>query len=92
MKILEIMTRWQLMGLHILVTSRKERDIERSLESLVEDDNIICLQRDVVDKDIRKYVHERLSSDRNLEKWQNDPGVVYEIETALMQGAYGMYV
>jgi hypothetical protein len=90
--ILESITGWQFDGLHLLVTSRKERDIESLLECLAEDSNIICLQSELVDQDIRRYVHQRLSVDKTLKKWQKDPDIVYEIETALMEGAQGMYV
>jgi hypothetical protein len=90
MSILEMITRWQFLGLHLLVTSRKERDIESSLECLVDESNIICLQSNLVDEDIRRYVHEKISTDKNLKKWQKDPDIVKEIETALMKGAQGM--
>lgn len=92
MSTLESIIGWQFDGLHLLVTSRKERDIESSLECLIEDSNIICLQSKLVDKDIHRYVHHRLSVDKNLKKWQKNPDLIYEIETALMKGAQGMYV
>jgi hypothetical protein len=92
MSILEGIAGWQLDKLHLLVTSRKERDIESSLECLVEDRNVICLQSKLVDEDIRRYVHQRLSTDKGLKKWQRDPDIVREIDTALMKGAQGMYV
>jgi hypothetical protein len=90
MNILESIAGWQLDELHLLVTSRKERDIESSLECLIEDSNIICLQSKFVDEDIRSYVHQRLAVDKNLKKWQKDSDIVYEIETALMEGSQGM--
>jgi hypothetical protein len=76
--------------LHLLVTSRKERDIENSLESFVGRQNTICLQNELVDKDIQRYVRQRLSNDERLKKWQKDPAIGKEIETALMKGAQGM--
>ena len=92
MTVAEQIIGWQLDRLHFLVTSRKERDIQESLESLVEEDNIICLQSHLIDDDIRKYVGKRLLEDRDLKKWQKDPDIRGEIETALMKGANGMYV
>jgi hypothetical protein len=92
MEMLERIVQAQLDGLHLLVTSRKERDIERSLEKVVEDRNVICLQRDLVDLDIRSYVHHRLAIDKSLKKWQKNSDIVDEIETAVMTGAHGMYV
>jgi hypothetical protein len=52
MHMLETVARWQLNNLRLLMTSRKERVIERSLEGYVEEENAVCLQRDIVDQDI----------------------------------------
>ena len=92
MTMLETMAGWQLDNVHLLMTSRKERDIEGSLESYIKEKHTICLQRDVVDKDIQRYVQQRLSDDRTVAKWNKDAAVRQEIETALMSGARGMYV
>jgi hypothetical protein len=92
MDILETVAGWQLDNLQLLMTSRKERDIERSLESYVEEENAVCLQRDVVDQDIQRYVQQRLHNDKSLAKWNRDAAVRQEIEAALMGGARGMYV
>ena len=92
MDMLETVAGWQLNNLHLLMTSRKEWDIERSLEGYVEEENAVCLQRDVVDQDIQRYVQQRLHSDKSLAKWNNDAAVRQEIEAALMRGARGMYV
>ena len=90
MNILETLCRWQLENLHLLLTSRRERDIESSLECFIDKQNIIGLQSQVVDKDIRSYVRHRLSNDKSLSKWQKDSTVGQEIEIALMNGAHGM--
>ena len=79
-------------SVHLLMTSRKERDIETSLETFVVEDNMISLQRDVVDEDILRFVQQKLRDDRRLEKWNRHDEVRQEIETALMRGAQGMYV
>jgi hypothetical protein len=92
MGVLATVAEWQLNNMHLLMTSRKERDIESSLKSFVKEENTICLQRDVVDKDIQRYVQQRLSNDKTLTKWNKDAAVRQEIEAALMHGARGMYV
>lgn len=91
MEIIETMAGWKLENLHIMATSRRERDLESSLECLVEEHNTICLQSKVVDKDISTYVHHRLCDDKKLRKWYNNVEMRQEIETALMEGAHGMY-
>jgi hypothetical protein len=92
MDVLEAMVGWKLDNLHLLMTSRKERDIESSLESYVEEGDTVCLQRDVVDQDIQQYVQQRLRNDKGLAKWNKDAAIRQEIEAALMRGAQGMYV
>ncbi|KAI1522072.1 hypothetical protein PtrSN002B_012259 [Pyrenophora tritici-repentis] len=91
MDILETVAGWQLNNLHLLMTSRKERDIESSLESYVGEEDAVCLQRDVVDKDIQRYVQQRLRVDKGLAKWNKDATIRQEIEEALMHGARGMF-
>jgi NACHT domain len=76
--------------LHLLVTSRKERDIERSLEDLVEEKCMISLRSQVVDKDVQLYIRERLCNDKDLQKWRKDRELQDEIENTLLNGAHGM--
>jgi hypothetical protein len=92
MDVLETVAGWRLDNLHLVMTSRKERDIESSLEGFVKEEDTICLQRDVVDLDIQRYVQQRLSNDKSLAKWNKDAAIRQEIEAALMRGARGMYV
>jgi hypothetical protein len=57
MAILKRITRLKLKGSHLLVTSRKERDIESSLETIMNTQNAICLQSELVNRDIYIYIH-----------------------------------
>ncbi|KAJ4331908.1 hypothetical protein N0V87_008801 [Didymella glomerata] len=91
MDVLGTVAGWQLDNTHLLMTSRKERDIESSLGSYVKEEETICLQEDVVDQDIQRYVQQRLSEDKTLAKWNKDAEVRQEIEDALIRGARGMY-
>jgi hypothetical protein len=90
MRILEQIAGWQLEEMRVLVTSRRERDIESSLEDIVNRECIMCLQSQVIDKDIQTYVRQRLSDDKGLKKWQKDAEIRREIETTLMEGSRGM--
>jgi hypothetical protein len=92
MDMLETVAAWQHTNMHLLMTSRKERDIESSLESYIGGEDSIFLHNDIVDEDIHCYILQRLSEDRTLAKWNKDAVVRQEIETTLMQGARGMYV
>lgn len=86
LEMLHFITSWNIETLHILCTSRKEKDITESLEPLVTDQ--ICIQSALVDADIRVHIHNRLQSDRKLSVWPE--AVRTEIETTLVDGAHGM--
>ena len=92
MEMLRIMMKWNAPNLHILLTSRKERDIETSLEGCIDPKNSICLESQVVDEDIQLYVQQRMLNDSALSKWTKDVALQQEIQTALREGAKGMYV
>ena len=78
------------LNLHILVTSRREKDIEDLLGPLCGEAGIICIQSASVNGDILDYIQARLQTDRDLKKWQKRPGIPQEIESVLMKGANGM--
>jgi ankyrin repeat domain-containing protein 50 len=78
----------KLKGLHIMVTSRREKDIEEQLKPIT--DHNINIQNAVVDEDIRIYVQDRLTTDSKLKKWP--ASVRDEIVTVMMEKADGMYV
>lgn len=89
---IEEVMEWKDIHLHILVTSRKEADIEDSLNPLCDDGMSICIHRASVDADIRTYVHDRLLEDRRFRRWRDHTKVQQEIENTLMGKANGMYV
>jgi hypothetical protein len=78
---------WKCKGLHILVTSRREKDIEEWLKPLINNENKIPLQGAQVNNDIRSYIHKRLQTDWWLKKWQMQS---MDIETMLMGKVDGM--
>lgn len=90
MDMLETLAEWPLDNMHLLLTSRKERDIESSIGSYIEREDTINLDRDVVDKDILLYVRQRLIDDKGLAKWNKDTAIKQEIEAALLNRASGM--
>ena len=92
MDMLTTVVGWPLDNVYLLITSQKERDIESFLESYIQEEDPLCLQRNVVDEFIQRYVQQRLSVDKALAKWNKDVAIRQESETALMHGARGMYV
>lgn len=88
--VIEEIYSWKIGDLHLLVTSRQEKDIQDSFDSLIEKDKQISIQSTLVDDDIRAYVQERLKTDERLRRWQSRLEVQREIEDALMNKVAGM--
>jgi hypothetical protein len=84
--LLERLISWGAGSLHVLATSRRERDIEESLTPLVTSE--ICLHSALVNVDIDTHISQRLQNDPKLKKWPVN--VRGEIKDALMEGAQGM--
>ena len=88
MKVLEDIFNWQLPHMHIIITSRREKQIEDVLEDIKGPREHICIMNDAVDEDIKLYVNHELSSRKSLRKKSNE--IKAEIERALAEGAKGM--
>ena len=76
-------------SLHILVTSRKEADVEKALSPIVTMPPL-SIQNTEVDGDIRTYVVNQLGTDPKLSKWPNS--IKEEMKRELVERACGMYV
>jgi hypothetical protein len=72
---------------HLLLTSRKEYDIETTLQASVT--VIVSMEDKLVDSDIEIHVEHCLHEDPKLCKW--DEKIKQEIVTELVSGAKGMY-
>jgi hypothetical protein len=90
MEDIEEIAGWNTGKVHLLMTSRKEKDIEELLEPLVNEPDIIYIQSALVNDDICEYVHQRLQTDLKLKRWQRKPEVQQEIQKTLMVRADGM--
>lgn len=77
---------WKISKVQILVTSRREPDIEYALELLLADQ--ICIQSAQTNSDIQLHIQEQLQVDLKLSRWPQK--VQEEIEETLMNGAHGM--
>ena len=87
---IQVFVEWQIGGLHILVTSRREWDIKTTLDRFVNEDQNIDIQNEVVDRDIRVYVRKIMQTAQGLSRWRKVPKVQDEIEKALTDNANGM--
>lgn len=86
LKTIANVVQWKQGSVHLLVTSRKERDIDECLDSLVTSQ--ISIQSEVVNADIHAHISEVLQNDPKLKKWPVN--VQQEIHDSLMNGANGM--
>ena len=77
---------WHVENLHIIVTSRKEINIEKGIRPLVTDQ--VQVQNDLVDADIKLLVRECLRSDPELSQWSES--IKAEVEKTLYDGSKGM--
>lgn len=73
----------------ILVTSRRQEDIESSIERWKKK-TILSMQESPVDEDICAYVKQYLRSSALAETWKEDPEALDKIETRLLERAAGM--
>ena len=87
---MEQLINWDDTNLRVVVTSRKEKDIEDSILPLTKDEARVCIQSALVDADICAYVHDQLQTNRKLQRWRCNLEVQMEIESALVKKANGM--
>lgn len=85
------MQSWGKHNLRVLMTSRKEVQMQQALEDHVSPDNRICLESHLVNKDIRTYVKERMAKDKSFKRWQKDAEIRADIEATAGRKVHGMY-
>jgi ankyrin repeat protein len=73
--------------IRILATSRSERDIEIAIAPLLTGN--ICIQDAKIDADIRLFVCNSIAKGSKMRRWPSS--VKAEVESALVQGAKGMF-
>jgi hypothetical protein len=74
----------------ILVTAKREEDIESALQRWTQPGDRISIQKDDVNEDIRAYVSHTVRKSVELVHWHKMPEVQDEIETELVKKADGM--
>lgn len=78
---------WNILGLHMLVTSRQQIDIDEGLRTLRT--GTLAIVDTLVNHDIKSYIDSRLNEGR-LNQWHQKPGVIEHIKKTLEAGAGGM--
>jgi hypothetical protein len=87
MELLKTIHSFSLPNVHILATSRKERDIEQALTPIVSIPPV-GIQNADVDADVCTFVRNQLSSDPLLKNWPQS--IQGEIEQKLVRRSFGM--
>jgi hypothetical protein len=82
-------TRWKVGKLHLLLTSRQERDIDVKLQPL--GPVSICLEGESVDLDIAMYLDRMLQDNDEPAAWNEDDHIRDRVKSSLLTGAQGMY-
>jgi Cdc6-like AAA superfamily ATPase len=77
-------------AIRLLITSRREQDIESVLERLTDPNTTVDIQNDLVDEDIRSYVRAYVQRSEGFSRWQDDQKILGMIETTISQKAHGM--
>ena len=67
LKVIKMMQKWSLLGLHLFVTSRDEPGIRGSLDASQNQE--VQMKNDEINKDITDFVSGQLHEDRRLRKW-----------------------
>ncbi|KAJ8108074.1 hypothetical protein ONZ43_g6538 [Nemania bipapillata] len=80
---------WSLQTLHFLATSRMEGEIADGLN--VTEEQKLHIQSDLIEEDIRAYIHARLQMDKKLRRWQKDKKDQEIIVGTLMEKSDGMF-
>ncbi|KAF1954789.1 ankyrin [Byssothecium circinans] len=80
--------KWRIPNLHLLVTSRQERDIEDALKSFLPRDSTVCLSGDIVDPDIKAFICDTLS---HSSKWRSKKQICEEVQNVLCEKSQGMF-
>lgn len=87
---LETMVGWKSESLRVLCTSRRETDISATMDIICPTGQMVCIESEIVEADIREYVRHRLAEDPKLKRWRSNSGAKTEIESAIMEKVDGM--
>jgi hypothetical protein len=78
-------------NVHLIATSRREDELESGLSEWIERENMMPIDRDLVNDDIRSYTKARLQNSKEFQKrWDSRPDVLEEIESVIGKKSHGM--
>ncbi|PLN82631.1 hypothetical protein BDW42DRAFT_184666 [Aspergillus taichungensis] len=83
---IETIRSWRFPGLHLLVTSRNEIDIRKSLDPACDQD--IPMKNTGIDEDIASFVHYQLNNNPAFSKWKGQYDEIISTLTTHAQGVF----
>ncbi|TQB70154.1 hypothetical protein MPDQ_000932 [Monascus purpureus] len=87
LRIIGAIRKWNLPGLHLLVTSRNHFDIHQSLDP--SHGQVLSMKNPEIDRDIANFVSDQLKYDTKLQRWKTRH---IRIQEQLTKNAQGVYV
>ena len=78
--------------LHLLVTSRTQRDIEEFFDDWTGVKSMISLQSSLIHQDIESYIDHQLRSSGRFDQWQQRTEILDKIRSTLVVQANAVYV
>lgn len=79
-----------LSSLHMLVTSRMEGSLNMAITKWLRQDEILAIENDKVNADIRNYIHARINKDGEFDKWDRQQGLRDEVKSKVLEKSDGM--
>ena len=91
LKWMETLSGSEFANVRLIATSRREDELEFGLSEWIERENMIPIDRDLVNDDIRSYIKARLQNSKEFQKrWDSRPDVLEEIESVIGKKSHGM--
>jgi len=91
LKWMETLSGSEFANVHLIATSRREDELESGLSEWIERENMMPIDRDLVNDDIRSYIRARLQNSKEFQKrWDSRPDVLEEIESVIGKKSHGM--
>ncbi|KAK4166291.1 putative vegetative incompatibility protein, partial [Cladorrhinum sp. PSN259] len=92
-KWMETLSCSELTNVCLIATSRQEEELKSGLGKWIDEQNMIPLNRDIVNKDIRSYTKARLQDGSGTfrRRWGSRPDVLDEIESVIGNKSDGMF-
>ncbi|KAK0701084.1 Pfs, NACHT and ankyrin domain protein, partial [Lasiosphaeria miniovina] len=88
---METLSDSKLTNVYFIATSRREEELESRLGRWMDKENMIPLNSNLVNADIRSYTEARLRQSSEFMRWTSKPDVLKDIESVIGRKSNGMF-